>query len=470
MFKKIKINKMTRIIVTCAVLVGVVLSVSQTALVNMNVRVNAQSFIKPSIDINSEAVYLTNQDTGEVIFEKNSNAQVSPAQLTNIMTVLVAIEQLGDIENTMVTVPRYIYDDFVGLTVPHVDIKRDEKVPMEDLLYASILRSAAEASSAIADHVGKGSIPKFVDLMNEKAQDIGATNTTFRNANGIYNEKQLTTARDMYLITEYAMENPLFNKIATTKTYTMKATDIHKEERVIMHNNGMMNVNTSGPLYYQYISGIKTGSIKESGRHLISTASKSGQNYMLITLGAPIEDEKGTAYEQNLSYVDQKNIYEWVFSSFEYRTYADTKNAIGEVAVELGATQDYLTMVTKNKISILLPKELDVDSVVSEVAVPDVIYAPIKKGDKIGMLYLKVDGQKVGEVELLAGATIERSAFLYATYLLKKFYSNGWVILLTIVLILLIILYAMFLSAAIKRAKKIKRIKREKQRKSNVGQ
>ncbi len=427
-----------------------------------NVAVMAQDFLKPDVSEVSKAVFLVNTDTNEVIYEKNADTQYYPAALVNIMTAIVAIENVKNPQKTTVTVPSYIYDDFVGRNVSHVDIRRGEKVTMEDLLYASVMRSACEASSAIADYVGKGSIAEFVDMMNEKAAQLGATDTFFTNANGLYNSEQLTTARDMYIITKYALSLPLFDKIAKTKSYTLKATNIHKKARNITHSNPMLSPISAGDIYYPNARGIKTGISDEGGYNLISTATRSGYNYLLVTLNASFTDSNGNSYGKNMSAVDHKKLYEWVFDSFEYKVFAEPKNAIGEVPVLLGESQDYVTVVTKSSLSVLLPKEIKEEDIKQEIRVPDQLFTPIEKGDVVGRLYLKLKGKEIASVPLLSAHTVKRSSFQYFIYLLKQFYSNGFVVLLTVLLVLLIILFIMFFSAAVKRAKKIRRIKRDK--------
>ncbi|MDF2567049.1 MAG: D-alanyl-D-alanine carboxypeptidase, partial [Oscillospiraceae bacterium] len=285
----------------------------------------AYAAFTPTHPVNSQAAYMVNTDTGTVIYEKNADKRMYPASLTKIMTAIIAMEQTKDLDKTVVTAPSYIFDELYGQNASNADIRQGEKVTMRDLLYACILPSACEAGSIIADYIGKGSIPDFTAMMNEKAKELGATGTNFVNAHGLFDASQYTTAKDMYLITKYAMSVPGFLEIAGTYKHTMKATNKHSEKRNIYHTNLLLKNNGTNPYYYPYAKGIKTGTLDESGRNLISIASKDGYNYLLVTLGAPMSDPSGKI----LCYNDAINLYEWAFSRFKVKAILKTTETVG---------------------------------------------------------------------------------------------------------------------------------------------
>lgn len=117
----------------------------------------------------AEAVYMINLDTGTVVFEKNADERRSPASITKIMTMALALEMCEDPANTYVTAPSYIWNEFEGISISHCDIQRGETLTMQDLLYGMALQSANEAANIVADYLGNGSISDFVELMNQKA-------------------------------------------------------------------------------------------------------------------------------------------------------------------------------------------------------------------------------------------------------------------------------------------------------------
>ena len=394
---------------------------------------------KPEFTVNSEAVYMVNTDTESDIkvYAKNENASRAPASLTKIMTAIVVLENMGSLKD-VVTVPGYIYDEFYGIGVSNAGIVRGEEITVEDLLYALMLRSACEAASILADYISPDNIQGFVDLMNQKAKNLGCTGTHFMNAHGLDAEGQYTTAYDMYLITKYAMQNETFAKIACSPTYTMKVTNKHSEERIIWHTNLMLSSYYGGKSYYEYISGIKTGTTDDAGRNLVTVGEKDGYHYLLVTLGAPYKDEEGVIYTENFSYTDHRNLYEWAFDVFRFTTVIEEYQSLDEVAVRFGEGTNHVTVTARSKVIMLLPKTLDVSAILVETKLPEYIDAPVVKGDKVGTAQLMLAAGTIATVDLIAENDVARSGFAYSIHLIKSFFANPWVILACVVLVLLI--------------------------------
>lgn len=390
---------------------------------------------------NSKAIYMVNTDTDTVVYEKNAHETIIPASLTKIMTAIIAIEKVPDLEGTVVTAPAYLYDEFYGLNVSTADIRQGEQVRMIDLLYAMMLQSACEASSIIADYIGEGSIAQFVDMMNQKAKEIGAKNTVFKNPHGLYADGQVTTAYDLYLITKYALQLPIFEKIATTATYQMPATNKHSQPRYVIHTNLMLSKSRGGSYYYPYAKGIKTGSLPEVGKNLISMASKDGYNYLLITLGAPDKDENGKPLGKNGAFEDAINLYKWAFSSFKQQTIINEGEVIDEVKVALSSQQDYVSLLAKNEVTALLPKDVDVTAIQKITTLAQNVRAPIKKGDVLGKVDLKLNDEVIETVDLVAYQDLDRDIWLYSLDLVKRFLKNTVVQILLGVLLILILIY-----------------------------
>ena len=172
----------------------------------MTVYASAFTF-SPSDDLKiySDAVYLVNMDTGEAVFQKNADKQLVPASLTKIMTAAILLEQFKDditaISTTYVSGTSACFDELYMTGCSTADIQIGEKVSYKDLLYALMLRSACEAANIIAYNVA-GSLEGFVKMMNDKAAELGCTNTHFTNPHGLFWENHYTTAHDMAIITE----------------------------------------------------------------------------------------------------------------------------------------------------------------------------------------------------------------------------------------------------------------------------
>lgn len=399
---------------------------------------------KPTFDVNSQYIYMVNTDTDTVVFSKNEHERTYPASLTKIMTAIIALEKVKDLEGTVVTAPAYIYNEFAGANVSTADIRKNEEVRMIDLLYAMILQSSCEASSIIADYVGEGSIPAFVQMMNDKAKEIGALETQFTNAHGLYDDLQYTTAYDMYLITKYALDNfPIFETIATSQRYLMPQTNIHSE-RYIVHTNNMLSKNLGGDMYYQYVRGIKTGSLDQIGKNLVSLGSKDGYNYLLVTIGAPTKNSNGEPLGKNGSYEDAINLYEWAFDYFKEQVVLEKGQIVTEVPVSLSAKQDYVTLVASKEVTSLLPKDVDITAIKYVSDVKENVTAPIAKGETLGKLQLNLADEVIAEIDLIAFEDVERSSFLYGVDIVKRFLAKPVIKLLLVLLVVLIILYIIF--------------------------
>lgn len=391
------------------------------------------STVDTGFTVNSTAVYLVNLDSGTVIYEKNADLLMYPASLVKIMTCLLAIENCDDLEGTVVTSSYTVFDNLWGKGASNAGLYPGEELRMIDLLYALMLRSGCDAAGIIAEYIG-GSEAGFVEMMNQKAAELGCTNTHFTNSTGLHDADQYTTAKDIYRITTYAMQYDIFKEISTTYSYTMPATN-KNDERTITHTCTIMNPTSS--YYDENVHGIKTGTTDESGRNLVSYASKDAYNYMLITMGAPIYYADGTEIEQNLSYVDALNFYDWAFNDWAYQTIVKTTDVKGQAKVALCAKQDIVNAVPEEDINRLMLKSIDSSALQMIANLPEEpIDAPINKGDKLGTLEIRMENRTIATVNLVAAESLKRSAWLAFCRGVGNFFTSAgfWLTMLTLVI------------------------------------
>ncbi len=210
---------------------------------------------------------LMDMTTGRVLASKNMNSKKLIASITKIMSSIVAIER-GNLDE-LITV-----DDSISKAYGSgIYIEVGEEITLRDLLYGLMLRSGNDAASMIASHIA-GSEEKFVELMNEKAKELGMKNTTFYNASGLPTPHgNYSSCYDMALLTRYAMKNPEYQEIVKTKKHQV----VTNKKTYIWNNKNKL-------LRYDYITGGKTGYTEESGRTLVSTASIDGMNLVVVTI------------------------------------------------------------------------------------------------------------------------------------------------------------------------------------------
>ena len=227
-------------------------------------------------EINEDlAVVLMDADSGKVLYEQKADERIRPASTTKVLTCLVAIEH-GNLNDT-VTVSSHA----AGVSGSELTIKTDEEFKLEDLLVGMILRSGNDAATAIAEHIG-GTEEDFVTMMNDLAQEIGMTSSTFENPHGKDQDGHMVTAHDMALLAKYAMNNPAFMQIVGHETYVMPETNKQRERTIKTYNEFLIKDDSN---YYEYANGMKTGSTTGAGGCLVASATKDDQNLVCVVFG-----------------------------------------------------------------------------------------------------------------------------------------------------------------------------------------
>lgn len=236
--------------------------------------VDTAKFPKPP-QLYAQAAILMDADTGQIIYGKNERTKMYPASLTKIMTCMLALE-LGKAED-IVTVSEESTKDVAGTT--HIALRDGEELTLEQLEYAMMVESANDAANSIAIYLS-GSTEMFAQIMNEKAQEIGADATHFVNPNGLPDDNHYTTAYDLALITRAAMENPEFEKIVGTHRYEIPPTNKISETRAVANKNYMFTLNDT----YDGAYGGKTGWTQEAGHCLMTLAKRGDTTLICIVL------------------------------------------------------------------------------------------------------------------------------------------------------------------------------------------
>ncbi|MDE7294290.1 MAG: D-alanyl-D-alanine carboxypeptidase [Oscillospiraceae bacterium] len=422
----------------------------------------------PNFTISSEAAVMINLDKDVVIYEKNADKKMYPASLTKIVTAMVVLDNIEDIDNTSFEAPLVVFDELYGQNPSTVGLSRGEITTVTDLLYSLMLKSACESAGILAYHVGGQSISNFVDMMNEKIKVIGCTGTHFVNPHGLYDDNQYTNARDMAKILKYAVENyPKLTEIATTPDYEMKPTNYSGEGWAhIYHTNSMLNRSSS--YYYQYAKGYKTGTLDESGRNLATLGSRDGNNYMLVTLGSPQYDEEGNAIY--LQYEDHKQLYEWAFDNFEFTQLVQAGKEASELQVRFGENSDFVRLVTAESYSCMWLSTIDTSRLKEKITIDEsqlnedgTITAPVTKGQILGKYTLTLAGEEICTVDLAAQTDVSMSQLSYSIDKAKQFVSSKWFVAAAAAAAALIVIYTVvFASIKSKKKRRMKNVRRKR--------
>lgn len=345
-----------------------------------------------------ESVYLYNMGNGAVLLDQNSTEGRYVASTTKMMTALLLLESGADL-SVGVTIPDALAQEFRTIqdyNGTDMGLKIGETIRLEDLLYGLIVRSANDAASVIAWYLGEGSITAFVAQMNERAAQLGCTGTSFSCPHGLYDAGNMSTAQDLARIAEACYAQPVYMQVATTLSYTLPATNKHTEARTIDNVNFMMQ--PTDTYYRDYIRGMKTGFTTLAGRCFVTTATRDGETYMLVVLGSTKE----------AIYAECAAILDWAFDHFSTRTLLDTAEAVDNVPLKGCDESPELPVYAARSVA---GYGLNSDEVTLDVHLPEEIRAPVKAGTVIGTVTVKLGGQVMDTVDLVAAQEYE-SAFL----------------------------------------------------------
>ncbi len=326
-----------------------------------------------AVDISASSAVLIDTRYGTVIYEKNSSNQMTMASTTKIMTAICAIEE-GDLDR------EYKIDDrAIGVEGSSIYLTKGETLTLRELVYGLMLNSGNDAAVAIAFAVS-GSVEDFASLMNEKAAKIGATNTNFKNPNGLDEEGHYTTAYDLAKITAYAMKNPEFKKIVSTYQTTVKGPE---GKRYLTNHNKLLK-------RMEGCVGVKTGFTKKSGRCLVSACERDGVSLVAVTLNAPDD------------WNDHMNMMDYGFSAVTNKTVLAQGEYMGCVNIKNG---------TKKKIDVLCQTSFSIPAVsgkkyVTLYEVPEARQAPVKKGDVLGHAMVYMDDILIDKVPVVASCDV----------------------------------------------------------------
>ena len=229
-------------------------------------------------DYDSKYAILMDADTGEIIAYRNYNTRMFPASLTKVMTLIVALENIDDLSDT-VLITSDMVDPMVEAHASRAGFLPGETPTLEQLLYGVILPSGADATLAVAQYVS-GSEEAFVKLMNDKAEEMGLKNTHFTNASGLHNDNHYSTAEDMALILQYALDDPKGREILSTYQYQVPPTEFNPEG--LMLTSTVFSRMTGEEMPNVTIKGGKTGFTDEAGQCLETFAEINGKTYIMV--------------------------------------------------------------------------------------------------------------------------------------------------------------------------------------------
>lgn len=321
--------------------------------------------LPPAPAVSARTAVVMELHSGAVLYEKGMNEKAYPASTTKILTGLLAVEA-GNLQEKI-----KISENAAGTEGSSIYLAAGETVKMEDLLYGLMLRSGNDAAIAIAEGVA-GSTEAFVDLMNQRAAEIGAENSHFVNPNGLFDENHYTTAYDMALIAREAMQNQVFHNVAGCKLWT---ADRAAGRYIQFYNKNKVVFD------YQGGTGVKIGYTVKSGRTLVASAERGGMELICVVMEAPDW------------FQDSYALMDYVYANYGMMNVAEGQRILKTMKLR-GGDKDFVYIGTKE--SAAVPVRADGSAAVFiEYDLPKTARAPVSRWQQAGQLKIYVDNALV---------------------------------------------------------------------------
>ena len=356
--------------------------------------VPAAAVVGTTLDIKAKSVVLMEPYTGNVLYENNADERLAPASITKIMSLLLVMEA---IENEKLTLDTKVSasEHAASMGGSQIWLEVGEEMTVDELLRASVIASANDATVALAEAVS-GSEETFVSLMNERAKELGMKNTTFVNCCGLDTDGHLTSGRDVAIMASALIKHDLIKKYSTVWMDALR--------------NGKSELTNTNKLvrYYSGATGLKTGTTSKAGCCVAATAERDGMELVAVVMGGETSNERFTG---------AKKLLDYGFANWSFVTLTPDLGEVGEIPV-LNGMEKFITADSGGGAINLLLSKGNQDKVTQIVEINENIEAPVLTGDIIGNVKFMSGEKKLGELPVYSANTVERVTFFNALVLL----------------------------------------------------
>ena len=339
--------------------------------------------IGQTLDIKAKSVVLMEPNTGKVLYESNSDEKLPPASITKIMSLLLVMEAIdrGDISlETVVTASEHA----CSMGGSQIWLEPGETMTVNDLLKAAVIASANDACVALGETVA-GSEEGFVALMNERANELGMTNTHFVNCTGLDAEEHLTTAYDVALMSSALIKHDLIKDYSTVWMDTLRDG---KSE--LVNTNKLVR-------FYEGTTGLKTGTTSTAKYCLSATAERNGLELVAVVMAGESSNDR---------FNGAKKLLDYGFANYNYSSIEAGIEENTELEV-LKGTEKTVEIQPQGTLNVLLPKSAS-GKIERKTVLSENVTAPVKKGDILGTVTVTLDGEQLGEIPLVANEDVGR--------------------------------------------------------------
>lgn len=349
------------------------------------------------IAINAKSAILIEASTGKIIYEKNIHEKYAPASMTKMMSLLLFMENI-DSDNLKMDEVIKVSKNAASMGGSQIFLQENEEMKVEDLLKGISVGSANDATVALAERIA-GSEDAFVKMMNDKVKKLGLKNTNFKNCTGLDEEGHYSSAYDMSVIAKELVKHKKILEFSSIyETYLRENT-----------NNKFWLVNTNKLVrFYKGVDGLKTGYTDKAGYCLTATIEKDKMRLIAVAMGEPTSNIRNAEISAMLDYG---------FNLYQNETYVSNDKILGRIEVELGEDK-FANIIASKEVSSITKKGHKMGDITYDLSVKK-IKAPINKGDKVGTLTIKEDGNVVTTVDVTTDRSIKKAGLfrIYYRYL-----------------------------------------------------
>lgn len=354
---------------------------------------------KDELNLECQSAILIEQNSGQILYEKNCHEQLRPASVTKLMTLLIIFEGL---ESGQITLQDKVpcSQNAASMGGSQIWLDTREELTVDEMLKAMCVVSANDCTVAMAEYMA-GSESAFVDKMNERAKQLGMNDTTFKNCHGIDEDGHVTSSYDIAL-----MSRELLTKHPDITNYTTIYMDTLRNGQSQLVNTNKLVRN------YKGATGLKTGSTSLALFNLSASATRDDLSLIAVIMKAPTSAKR---------FSEAQRVLDYGFKNYEFKQFGKNGDVIGNVTVEKGIEKEVNAMLNGN-CGVLLKKGSE-NNVVQNVNLPQKISAPVEKGQKIGQVTYTLDGKLLQTVDIISDKEVKKESLMnVASYVYEKWF------------------------------------------------
>ena len=352
---------------------------------NATETIETSSSLVSNLNLESESAILIEQNSGKILFEKNSHEMLRPASVTKVMSILLIIEAL---DNSIISLNDKVPCSQKAASMGGSQIWLDprEELTVDEMLKAICVASANDATVAMAEYIA-GSEEAFVEKMNNRAKELGMNDTTFKNCHGLDTDGHITSSYDIALMSKELLKNH-----PQITNYTTIYMDTLRDGKSELVNTNKLIRN------YKGATGLKTGSTDLALYNLSASATRNNLSLIAVIMKAPTT---------SIRFSDAKKLLDYGFNNFTYVSFAQKDEYIKQIKLNKGLSSS-VNLVYENNLGIIVPK-CSQNDIEQEISIPDEITAPVYKGQKVGEIRYILNSEEVGNINIVVSSDIKKN-------------------------------------------------------------